>query len=97
FDEDGELIGMRSASPIHLKEVFKKMVLERGISIEDAIRITSTNIARQLKLHDKGKIEEGMDADLILLNKDTLEIEYVVSMGKVMIEDGEPIKLGTYG
>ncbi|MFP4185900.1 MAG: beta-aspartyl-peptidase [Thermoplasmata archaeon] len=96
FDEDGELIGMRSASPIHLREVFKRMVQEENISIENAVRFTSTNIAKQLKFLEKGSIEEGKDADILLLNEDTLEIEHVIARGELMIEHGGPVKYGTY-
>ena len=96
FDEEGNLIGMRSALPIHLKTEFKKMVKDENISIENAIRVTSTNVAEQLKLHNKGKIKEGKDADILLLNKNTLELEYVIAKGEVMIENGEPKKFGTY-
>ncbi|MEF8834731.1 MAG: beta-aspartyl-peptidase [Candidatus Thermoplasmatota archaeon] len=96
FDEDGELAGMRSASPIHLKKVFQKMIQERNISVENAVRITSTNIAEQLKLDSKGTIEEGKDADILLLDQDTLEIDDVIARGKVMVENGEAIRYGTY-
>jgi len=96
FDNDGELVGMMSASPIHLKEVFRKIIQQKNVSMKDAIRITSTNIADQLKLDDKGRIEEGKDADLLLLNEDSLEIEHVIAKGEVVIDRGEPIKFGTY-
>ncbi|MBS3782230.1 MAG: beta-aspartyl-peptidase [Candidatus Thermoplasmatota archaeon] len=96
FDEDGNLVGMRSASPVHLKKVFKEMVKEKNIPIEDAIRITSTNIADQLKLNNKGTLKKGKDADLLLLNQDTLEIEHVIAKGEIMIENGEPVKYGAF-
>jgi len=96
FDKNGNLVGMKSASPVHLKKEFKKMVKEENIAIEDAIKVTSTNIAEQLKLHNKGKIEEGKDADILLMDKKKLDIEYVIARGDVMIEEGETIKFGTY-
>ncbi|MFW5952894.1 MAG: beta-aspartyl-peptidase [Candidatus Natronoplasma sp.] len=96
FDQDGELVRMNSASPVHLKNEFKKMVKEKEIALEDAVRITSTNIAKQLKLNGKGKIQKGKDADLLLLDKKTLQLEYVIANGEVMIEDGETVKFGTY-
>jgi len=96
FDQEGELIGMSSASPAHLKDEFKKMVKEEEIPLEDAVRITSTNIAEQLKLNDKGRIQKGKDADLLLLDKKTLQIDYVIAKGEIMMEDGEQKKFGTY-
>jgi len=96
FDENGNLVGMKSASPVHLKKEFKKMVKEENIAMEDAIKVTSTNIAEQLRLQNKGKIEVGKDADILLMDKKRLDIEYVIAGGEVMIEEGETIKFGTY-
>ncbi len=96
FDGNGNLVGMKSASPLHLKKEFKKMVKEENIAMEDAIRVTSTNIAEQLKLQNKGKIEEGKDADILLMDEKNLEVEYLIARGEMMIEEGEAIKFGTY-
>ena len=47
-------------------------------------------------LKNKGKIEAGKDADLVLVDENTLEIKTVISMGKLMIKDGEVIVKGTF-
>ena len=96
FDDKGELVGMRSASPVHLKEVFKNLVKEDGVSIEDAVRMTSTNIAEQLRFADKGEISAGKDADILLLDEGTLEIDHVIAKGDVVVQKGQTVRYGTY-
>lgn len=41
---------------------------ERGFSIEDMARLLSENSAKFLKLRQKGRIEKGCDADLVIWN-----------------------------
>lgn len=64
--------------------------------MENALSVITENPASILKLHQKGKIEEGKDADLVLLNKETLAIETVFSMGRKMVEDGKAVVKGTF-
>ncbi len=45
------------------------------IPLEIALRAITSNPARILKLDKKGKIEIGADADLCILDKETLDIE----------------------
>jgi len=66
------------------------------MSVQDAVRISSTNIAKHLKLEQKGEIKEGKDADLILLDKNTLQIKYVIAKGKIMMENERIMKFGTF-
>ncbi len=96
FNEKKEWVGMRIASVSSLHEEFINMVKEEKISIEEAIHVTSTNIAKHLKLDKKGEIRAGKDADIIALDKDTLKIKYVIAQGKILMEDEEVVKFGTF-
>jgi beta-aspartyl-dipeptidase (metallo-type) len=96
FNEKKEFVGMRIASVSSLHEEFINMVKEEKISIEEAIHVTSTNIAKHLKLDKKGEIRAGKDADIIALDKDTLKIKYVIAQGKILMEDEEVVKFGTF-
>ncbi len=96
FNEKKEFVGMRIASVSSLHEEFINMVKEEKISIEEAIHVTSTNIAEHLKLDKKGEIRAGKDADIIALDKDTLKIKYVITRGKILMEDEEVVKFGTF-
>ena len=96
FNEKKEFVGMRIASVSSLHEEFINMVKEEKISIEEAIHVTSTNIAEHLKLDKKGEIRTGKDADIIALDKDTLKIKHVIARGKTLMEDEEVVKFGTF-
>ncbi|MBT2659627.1 beta-aspartyl-peptidase [Bacillus sp. ISL-45] len=95
FDENGELIGLQIGQVSSLYEAVKDAVLSEGIPLEVAIRVITANPAAVLKLSQKGRIEAGREADLVLLD-DNLEIDTVIAMGKVMVESGRPVVKGTF-
>ncbi|GAH46523.1 unnamed protein product, partial [marine sediment metagenome] len=88
--------GMRIASVSSLHKEFINMVKEENIPIEESIHVTSTNIAEHLKLDKKGEIRTGKDADIIVLDKDTLKIKHVIARGKTLMEDEEVVKFGIF-
>jgi beta-aspartyl-dipeptidase (metallo-type) len=47
------------------------------------LAVFTSNPANILKLHGKGKIEQGVDADLVILDKE-MNIKYVVAKGVVV-------------
>lgn len=96
FNEKKEFVGMRIASVSSLHREFIDIVKEEKISIEEAIHVTSTNIAKHLRLGKKGEIRAVKDADIIALDKDTLKIKHVIARGKTLMEDEEVIKFGTF-
>ena len=83
FNEKGEFLrmGMGQSSCL-LKEV-KECVEKAGIPLETAISTITANPAEILSLKGKGKIQEGFDADLCVLDQG-LEIQEVDCTG----EDG---------
>lgn len=96
FNEKKEFVGMRVASVSSLHREFINMVKEEIISIEETIKITSTNIAKHLKLAKKGEIRAGKDADIIAMDKNTLKIKYVIARGKTLMEDETVVKFGNF-
>jgi beta-aspartyl-dipeptidase (metallo-type) len=96
FNEKKEFVGMRIASVSSLHQEFIDMVKEEKFSIEEAIQVTSTNIAKHLKLAKKGEIRAGKDADIIALDKESLKIKHVIARGKTLMEDEEVLKFGTF-
>jgi N-acetylglucosamine-6-phosphate deacetylase len=57
-----------------------------GCSLADAIQMASTNPARLLRLGDRGQIEQGKRADIILfrLKDNTLSIQKTIIAGKIV-------------
>lgn len=96
FNKDGDLIGLKIGKVSSLYKEVKDAIQQEGIAISTALRVITQNPAAILKLHQKGKVEAGMDADLVLLNKADLSIQSVIAMGKIMVENGSPIVKGTF-
>ncbi len=68
-----------SVSTMHL--MFRRLVRDWGVDIEDAVRMTSTNQAQELGLGESlGSIAPGKQADFVLLDDD-LEILQIVKAG----------------
>ena len=57
--------------------------------------MTSNPAKRAGIFRSKGSIEEGKDADLLILNKD-LQIESVMAKGRLMIHEGQVLVKGTF-
>jgi len=96
FNERKELVGVLIAPVSSMIKEFRDMVLEEKIALEDAIRVTSTNIADHLKLSFKGRIARGKDADILIMSKDSLDLRYVIARGEIMFKDGKLVKFGTF-
>lgn len=96
FNEKKEFIGLGVGKSTSLIIGIKECVLRENIPLEIAIRAVTTNPAKILKLRGKGKIEKNFDADLSLLDKDTLDIDTVIAKGKVMVENKEIKVYGTF-
>ncbi len=95
FSADGVFqgIGMGQSSCL-LKEV-RECVQKENIPLETAIKAITSNPAKVLKLTSKGRLEEGLDADMCIMTKD-LEIDSVIALGRTMISGGEVVVKGTF-
>lgn len=96
FNEKKEITGMTVASVSSLYKEFIDIIKKEKMSVQDAVRVSSTNIAKHLKLEQKGEIKEGKDADIIVLDKNTLQIKHVIAKGKILMENKEVVKFGTF-
>ncbi|WP_223701938.1 beta-aspartyl-peptidase [Sutcliffiella deserti] len=96
FNKTGELIGLQVGQVRSLYQAVRKAVLEENIPLEIAIRVITQNPAKILKLGNKGTISIGKDADLVILDQDTLNIQTVIAKGKVMVLNGKVLVKGTF-
>lgn len=74
--ETGNLAG----SVLEYQDAFRNMMEFTGCSIEDVVKMTSGNQAREFGLTQKGAIAAGKDADMVLFDKD-LHIQETISLG----------------
>jgi len=96
FDDKGEMTGFGVATQELLFRQVAEAVKERGIPLEEALSLVTVNTATALRLADKGRIGEGRDADLLVLDSDSLEIRHVFAKGQHMLKDKEVIVKGTF-
>jgi len=87
---------MHIASVSYIHREFINIVKEDKFSIEKTISVTSTILAKHLKLDRKGEIRAGKDADIIVLDKDAFKIKHVIARGKALMENEEVVKFGTF-
>lgn len=96
FDGEGRFKGLGIGKVTSLYREVRDAIIEEKIPIEIALRSITSNPANVLKLFNKGYIEEGRDGDIVILDKNTLKIETVIAMGRIMVLEGEAIVKGTF-
>lgn len=94
FNENKEFIGLGVGKPDSILKEIQNCVLEQKLPLETVIRAVTANPARILKLTSKGRIGKGYDADLCLLDKDTLRLDTVICKGRIMVSGGNPVVFG---
>ena len=96
FNDQGELIGMATGSVASLCEVLRNLVNSNVLSLSDALKPITSNPADRLGRSDhKGRIQEGADANLVILDED-LQIDQVFAKGQLMVDKGEAVVKGTF-
>lgn len=95
FDADGKLVGMGICSVSTLYREIKEAI-KNGIPMELALKVATSNVADVLKLHSKGRIAKGKDADILLVEKSSLDINSVISKGNMMMANKKLLVKGTF-
>lgn len=96
FDADGTFIGLGMGKVTSLYREVRDAVLKDGVTLWEALKPVTVNPAQLLKLERKGVIAEDADADLVLVDAQSLEIDTVIAMGKIMVLNGEVLVKGTF-
>ena len=94
FDRQGELVRMDFATSGALSDLLRRL-LAAGRPPEVVLPPFTTNPARLLRLHTKGRIAPGADADLAVLD-DAHRVADVMARGVWMVRDGRPVVRGTF-
>jgi beta-aspartyl-dipeptidase (metallo-type) len=76
------------ASPETLLDQVRSCILEHGFRIEQVLPLVTSTPARVLRLSSKGRLHEGADADVLVLRRDSLELQTVVARGRVLMREG---------
>jgi len=95
FDEKGRVARLGVGDIQGLFDEWRDLVKE-GLSMVDALMLVTSNPAHRVGIFGrKGSLEEGKDADLLILDQD-LKIESVMAKGRMMIHQGEVMVKGTF-
>jgi len=95
FDADGKLVKLEMGMPLSVFSELRDALLEEKLSMEAVIPLATSNVADILKLSGKGRIAEGKDADLLILDE-KLNMVHLLANGRVMVKNGKPLKKGAY-
>ena len=87
FDAQNNFVGLGEGRIASLYEEMTDAI-RLGVPVQDALRVVTSNPARILKLPHKGQLQLGADADLLLIDKNTLELKAVMAKGRWLFSDG---------
>jgi len=95
FDEDGKVVKLEMGYPLSVFTELKDAIRQEKLKIETALSLATSNVADILKLHNKGRIARGKDADLLILDN-KLDMVHLLANGKIMVKEGKMLKKGAY-
>lgn len=96
FDADGELQGLQVGQVRSLFDSFCEAVQRHHVPLAAALTAVTAAPAAVLGLAQKGRIAQGLDADLLLLRRDDLQLDAVVAKGRLLVQRGQALVKGTF-
>jgi beta-aspartyl-dipeptidase (metallo-type) len=96
YDDQGNLVRISAMSVDTIPYQVQTLICENKFSVEKAVRFVSSNVAKILGIYpQKGTIQVGSDADLVLLDKQ-YQVDTVFAKGRMMMKNKEILVNGTY-
>ena len=94
FNPQGEMTSMDIGDPATLGATLK-LLLDRGADLAQVLPAFTSNVARLLRLHDKGRVRVGGSADLLVLDNKNA-ISGVLLAGRWHVRNGEQVITGRF-
>lgn len=94
FNSEGELTRMGVGTSSILPETLAELA-DQNVPLEEILPCLTSNVARLLRLSHKGRLEKGLDADLVVLDQSN-KVSHVMARGNWHVREYEPVILGTY-
>lgn len=94
FNENGEIIHMDVGQARSLLETLQ-LLLRAGHSPDTVLPAFTSNVAKLLRFHNKGRVATGLDADLLVLN-DQFDLINVMVGGLWHVREGQQIIFGQF-
>ena len=92
FDRDGRLVEMDVGRPATLLAALRGL-LARGLPLAQVLPVFTSNVADQLRLRGKGRLEVGGAADLVVLDEHG-HAHDVMAGGRWLVRDGTQMRFG---
>jgi len=96
WDQNGRLQEISVGRVTSLFPAVRKAVQDEGIPLETALRVVTANPARILKLKAKGRLAPGLDADVVFLDPQNLEVRTVIAKGRLLMKSGKLMAKGMF-
>lgn len=95
FDATGKCIGLTYYSCETLLFELRRLTGIFGLELSKAIALFTENPAKVLCLENKGRIREGADADILVLDE-RLYVDTVFAKGQKAVSGGKPLMKGVW-
>jgi beta-aspartyl-dipeptidase (metallo-type) len=92
FDADGRLVAIEFAAIDSLLNSLRQAVHQHGLSLATALAAITSSPADIWGLPRKGRIEVGADADMLLLERDSLELAATIAAGSLHVYDAADLR-----
>lgn len=79
--------------PPRIDEVFRNLIVKQGLTVTQAVRMTSTNVAEMFDWPFKGRVLVGGCADLVLLDADH-RVTSVIASGRLVVDETRVLERG---
>jgi len=95
FDEQGVATHVGIGCPTTLVATLQELTLQCNVPLHQALPVFTSNVAELLKLPRKGHLQQGHDADMIVLDQKH-NITDVMARGRWHVRSGKPRILGNF-
>ncbi len=75
-------------SPANLFNEIRKCIVDEKYPIEKILPLVTSNTADALKLPIKGRLKEGLAADVLVVTEHGFELREVISLGRRLVKEG---------
>lgn len=96
YNDDGELQGLQVGQVRSLFQSMRDAVQRHRVPLAQALTSVTAAPAAVLGLQQKGRLAPGLDADLVLLRRDDLQLDSVIAKGRMLVQGGAALVKGTF-